>query len=148
MAKVRVTKVFRFEMAHALDGYEGLCKNIHGHSYVFSVTVLGEPMQEEGNPENGLVVDFGDLKKIVNENVVNHFDHALILKETSPFLKSLDKTLNERLITTPYQPSCENLLLHFIEIIRPLFPNNLQLVSARLNETQNSYAEWLLSDQN
>ncbi|MCO5258785.1 MAG: 6-carboxytetrahydropterin synthase [Crocinitomicaceae bacterium] len=147
MSVVRISKTFTFDMAHALEGYNGLCKNIHGHTYVLRVTVLGQPLTDNTHPENGLVMDFGDLKRIVNKVVLDKFDHALVIKEGSAILKSLDLSVNERLITTPFQPSCENLLLHYVELIQSMLPQQVKLVSARLNETPTSYAEWLLEDQ-
>ncbi|HNS43287.1 MAG TPA: 6-carboxytetrahydropterin synthase [Taishania sp.] len=147
MSAIRITKSFTFDMAHALEGYNGLCKNIHGHTYVLHVTVLGKPIDENSNPENGLVMDFGDLKKIVKKGVLDTFDHALVIKEGSSILKSLNLTENERLITTPFQPSCENLLIHYVGIIQSLLPQQVKLVAVRLNETPTSYAEWLLEDQ-
>ncbi|MEZ4890973.1 MAG: 6-carboxytetrahydropterin synthase [Crocinitomicaceae bacterium] len=142
MSAIRITKSFTFDMAHALEGYNGLCKNIHGHTYVLHVTVLGKPIDENSNPENGLVMDFGDLKKIVKKGVLDTFDHALVIKEGSSILKSLNLTENERLITTPFQPSCENLLIHYVGIIKSLLPQQVKLVAVRLNETPTSYAEW------
>jgi len=79
MAKIRVTKEFNFEMAHALYNYEGPCRNIHGHSYRLFVTVKGTPIKDVKHPENGMVIDFSKLKKIVKENIINIFDHSLVL---------------------------------------------------------------------
>ena len=68
-------------MAHALLGYDGPCRNIHGHTYYLSVTVIGEPQQDASDPKLGMVMDFSDLKKIVNEKVICVFDHVLVLNE-------------------------------------------------------------------
>ena len=65
MATIRVTKSFTFEMAHALWNYDGPCRNIHGHSYELLVTISGHPITDENSPKLGMVMDFGDLKKIV-----------------------------------------------------------------------------------
>lgn len=65
MAKIRITKQFTFETAHALYGYDGKCKNLHGHSYKLSVTLLGEPISDATHVKFGMVMDFGDLKKII-----------------------------------------------------------------------------------
>lgn len=148
MKKVRVTKSFNFETAHALYGYDGKCKNIHGHSYKLFVTVKGTPIQDSGNPKFGMVIDFGDIKRIVNSEVVEKFDHAILLNVHSPH-----KTLGEKLVAdghkvifTDYQPSCENMLLEMVELIRPKLNNSVVLQSIRLHETETSYAEWLLED--
>ena len=78
---VRVTKRFHFEMAHALRCHDGLCANIHGHSYVLDVTLLGTPRHEPGHAKDGMVIDFSELKKLVNTAVVDRYDHALVLHE-------------------------------------------------------------------
>ena len=65
MTVIRVTKEFRFEMAHVLFNYDGPCRNVHGHSYILYVTLAGQPMNSPGEPRNGMVIDFGDLKKIL-----------------------------------------------------------------------------------
>ncbi|MCO4780523.1 MAG: 6-pyruvoyl tetrahydropterin synthase family protein, partial [Flavobacteriaceae bacterium] len=67
MSKIRITKQFSFETGHALFGYDGKCRNVHGHSYKLSVTVIGSPIEEKGAVKLGMVIDFSDLKKIVKE---------------------------------------------------------------------------------
>ena len=76
--KIRITKQFHFETGHALYGYDGLCKNVHGHSYKLAVTVIGSPIQDPTHTKNGMVIDFSDLKKIVKEVIVSPFDLSLI----------------------------------------------------------------------
>lgn len=147
MAKVRVTKEFRFEMAHALWNYDGLCKNIHGHSYIMNVTVIGEPNRDVNDVKYGMVIDFGDLKKMVNESIVNRMDHSLVISERSKHdtLLQTEQMFDRRHIT-PYQPTCENMVVEFAKIIRELLPENVELYSIKLWETANSYAEWNRDD--
>ena len=149
MNKIRITKHFDFESAHALYGYDGKCKNIHGHSYHLYVTVIGEPIIDSENPKNGMVMDFGDLKVIVKKEIVNKFDHAVVLNENSPH-KELANTINEyshKVVLVPYQPTSENMLLDFSERIQRQLPQNVLLHSLKLYETANSYAEWFADDQ-
>ena len=75
-------------MAHALDGYDGPCKNIHGHTYTLSVTLKGNVIENNANPKNGMVIDFGDLKKMVKETILDTYDHALVLNENASYSKS------------------------------------------------------------
>ena len=134
-------------MAHALYGYDGPCKNIHGHTYHLSVTLMGKPIMDNNDVKLGMVIDFGDLKKIVKERIINIYDHALVLNEQAPYSKS-EVIANEfeKVILVPFQPTCENLLLHFVDSIKTLFPPHIQLVSIRLDETPTSFAEWFLND--
>lgn len=145
---VRVSKRFSFDMAHALYGYDGPCKNIHGHTYHLSVTLLGQPIQNSNDVKLGMVIDFSDLKRIVNEQILNTYDHALVINKEAPYSKNdlLFKEF-EKVILVDYQPTCENLLLHYVQLIQAALPTVYTLVSVRLEETPTSYAEWLLSDQ-
>jgi len=147
MAKIRVTKEFNFEMAHALVGYDGACKNIHGHSYKFSVTVIGEPIEQSSDPKWGMVIDFKDLNRIIKEKVVDIFDHAVVLQKQTPgeIVKEMEKIYNN-LIIKQYQPTCENLLIDFVKSVISFLPKNVSLHSARLEETANSFAEWYAED--
>jgi 6-pyruvoyltetrahydropterin/6-carboxytetrahydropterin synthase len=147
MSKIRVTKIFHFEMAHALWNYDGACRNIHGHSYVLYVTLIGVPINDINNPKNGMVVDFGDLKKIVKEKIVNEFDHALVISKFGEYHKinPLEQMFGKVKIVD-YQPTVENLLVDFSGIIKNSLPASLQLHSVKLQETGSSYAEWFASD--
>lgn len=148
MSKIRVTKIFRFEMAHALWGYDGLCKNIHGHSYILKVTVLGEPITNESDQKLGMVIDFGDLKQVTKKHIVDVYDHALVLSKKAP-LEQFDHVdeMFDRKIWCDFQPTAENLVIQFAEILNKYLPDSVQLHSLRLYETANSYAEWFASDQ-
>lgn len=147
MAAIRVTKEFTFEMAHALLGYDGACRFVHGHSYGLSVTVIGNPVNEPGNPKLGMVIDFGDLKKIVKNHVVDVFDHALVVNAKTPregFGKSQE--LFDKMIFVAYQPTSENLVSDFAERIKMNLPEGIHLFKLRLRETATSYAEWYAAD--
>lgn len=145
MAKVRITKQFEFEMAHLLDNYDGLCQNIHGHSYKLSVTARGEIEGNTESPKLGMVMDFSVLKKIVKENIVDRLDHAMLVREGTKQAMQLEG-IAERIYTVPFQPTCENMVVDFAEKIRANLPKHIELVSVRLNETATSYAEWFAED--
>jgi len=148
MPKIRITKEFTFEMAHALWNYDGPCRNIHGHSYKMYVTVIGEPLNDPENPKHGMVIDFTDLKRIVNQEVVNKLDHAFMISKKAPAqaIKNLEQMF-EKQVFTDYQPSVENMLLDFAERIIKQLPENVKLYSLRLHETATAYAEWFAEDQ-
>lgn len=147
MSVIRVTKEFRFEAAHALKGYDGVCKNIHGHSYELSVTVIGQPVHRTDSPKNGMVIDFSDIKKIVKKELIDRFDHALILRsdfENSGISKSGEPFGN--IVLVDYQPTIENILIDFAERIKTILPPEIKLFSLKLRETANSFAEWYSED--
>jgi 6-pyruvoyltetrahydropterin/6-carboxytetrahydropterin synthase len=89
MSNIRITKQFSFETGHALYGYDGKCKNVHGHSYKLSVTVIGTPISDAQNVKFGMVIDFTDLKKIVKEEIVDQFDHATVFNKNTPHVEML-----------------------------------------------------------
>lgn len=146
MSKIRLTKEFTFEMAHILEGYDGPCRNVHGHSYRLKVTVIGSPISDNSNPKLGMVMDFGQLKMIVKTQVVDRFDHVLLVKSDSELLKHCNMLSLGKIEPVDYQPTCENLLLHIAELIAHKLPINIKLHSLKLHETATSYAEWFASD--
>ncbi len=147
MPKIRITKEFKFEMAHALMGYDGLCKNIHGHSYEFLVTIIGTPIDDINSPKLGMVMDFGDLKKIVRSTVVDVYDHSLVLNSNMP--KKLTDELSEnfeKVYLVDYQPTSELMIVDFANSIMEKLPSNVELSYLLLRETVTSYAEWYAED--
>lgn len=144
MDEVRVTKMFSFDMGHALMGYDGPCKDIHGHTYHLHVTVAGVPMQSSGHPKDGMVVDFGHIKEIVNAQIIQVFDHALVLNQNlTNEQKKMIQGVTDKVLFVPFQPSCENLLLAYKQILQPAFEEKgFTLFALRLYETPTSYAEW------
>jgi 6-pyruvoyltetrahydropterin/6-carboxytetrahydropterin synthase len=147
MSIIRVTKEFTFEMAHSLLGYDGSCKYVHGHSYGLSVTVIGMPIKNGSDPKLGMVIDFGDLKKIVRETVIDEFDHALVINSASPMgqLKNSNEMF-DKVILVDFQPTSENLVSFYAERISKKLPEGLKLHNLKLRETATSYAEWYASD--
>ncbi len=143
MAKIRLSKIFDFEMAHALWNYDGKCKNIHGHTFKLEVTVIGEPINDPESPKNGMVIDFGDIKQIIKTNIIDKYDHHLVINANSPHNKLDYESVGFELVTRKnYQPTSENLLVEFVEVIKNNLPSNVKLLSVKLWETKSSYAEW------
>jgi len=133
-------------MAHALYGHDGPCHNIHGHTYHLHITILGNPLEEAGDPKNGMVMDFGNLKELVKKEILAHFDHALVLNGNSPH-KELDlKGQFGKVMFVPFQPTCENLVIEFKKRLQYFFDAHHKLVSVKLEETPVSCAEWKAED--
>jgi 6-pyruvoyltetrahydropterin/6-carboxytetrahydropterin synthase len=148
MSKIRITKQFSFETGHALYGYDGKCKNVHGHSYKLSVTVIGTPILDRDNVKYGMVIDFSDLKKIVKEEIVDSFDHATVFNATTPHLELAQelKSRGHHVILVDYQPTSENMVIDFSEKIKNRLPSHVSLHSLKLQETETSFAEWFAAD--
>ena len=148
MSNIRITKQFNFETGHALYGYDGKCKNVHGHSYKLSVTVIGKPITDNSNVKFGMVIDFTDLKKIVKEEIVDQFDHATVFNKNTPHVE-LARELQSRdhhVILVDYQPTSENMVVDFANRIKKRLPQEIELHSLKLQETETSFAEWYQSD--
>ncbi len=140
---LQVTKIFRFETAHALHGYDGACRHIHGHSYVLHVTVGGAGERAGFLDGLGILVDFRDLKKLVQDAVIARLDHQLVISQR--FAAANPGVLQqENLLCMEAEPSAENLLLYIRGAIREQLPEGILLVRLKLFETADSYAEWVL----
>ncbi|MGB1079814.1 MAG: 6-pyruvoyl trahydropterin synthase family protein [Flavobacteriaceae bacterium] len=149
MSKIRITKSFSFETGHALYGYDGLCKNVHGHSYKLDVTVIGTPISDPNHVKYGMVIDFKDLKKIVIDEIVDVFDHATVFNKNTPHV-ALAATLEEsghKVLLVDYQPTSEEMIIDFAVKIKAKLPHNIKLHHLRLQETATSFAEWYAADQ-
>lgn len=148
MSNIRITKQFSFETGHALYGYDGKCKNVHGHSYKLSVTVIGKPISDNSNVKFGMVIDFSDLKKIVKEEIVDVFDHATVFNKNTPHVELATELENRghHVILVNYQPTSENMVTDFAQKIKNRLPADIKLHSLKLQETDTSFAEWYTSD--
>ena len=122
---ITVTKVFMFEASHRLPYYEGACHNLHGHSYKLEVTIGGNVNSDPSNPKCGMIMDFKDLKKIVDEVAVDRYDHSY-LNEFFP------------------NPTAEIMVNKIASDIQEKLPQGISLVSCKLWETSSSYAEYRL----
>jgi 6-pyruvoyltetrahydropterin/6-carboxytetrahydropterin synthase len=144
---LRVTKIFDFETAHALWGYDGKCKDIHGHSYKLSVTIAGDRINDPNHVKYGMIIDFGDLKTIVKKHVVDVFDHCLLVNGNTPHKKYAEVENGfAKIMLCDFQPTCENMLADMVKRIQPNLPAHVVLKYVKLQETATSYAEWFAED--
>ena len=148
MSKIRITKMFSFETGHALYGYDGKCRNVHGHSYKLSVTVIGKPISDSNHVKHGMVIDFGDLKRIVKEEIVDVFDHATVFNKNTPHVELAMELKNRghNVLLVDYQPTSEMMVIDFAEKIGKRLPPEIALHSIKLQETETSFAEWYASE--
>lgn len=131
-----------------MEGYDGACREIHGHSYRLFVTVKGEPSMDGYDPKQGMVMDFGLLKNIVNEQIISRLDHAFIMRrsEQGEELQDVLSPYYHNIVLVDYQPTCENMLADFAERLLESLPDEVELYSLRLHETATSFAEWYAED--
>lgn len=142
--KITVTKEFTFDCAHMLSNHDGLCSNLHGHTYRFEVTASSELIKEGSS--QGMVVDFGDLKSIVKELIVDKFDHSFIFWEGgSSAEKAIAKVVKDygmRIVMFKERPTAENMALFIIKTLNEYLKDSpIRIVKVRLYETPTSFAE-------
>lgn len=135
-----VTKEFSFESAHCLSFHKKLCKNLHGHSYKLFVTVGRQELNNED-----MVMDFSLLKQIVNEVVVEKYDHACMININSGDLFEIElKDIlikhNKKIVELPFYPTAENMAKEFYNKIKERLSNGLILKEIKVYETSTSYA--------
>ena len=132
-----VTKTVRFDAAHVLTNHQGLCKNLHGHTYRVDVSVA----QPDGDTRD-MVIDFKDLKRIANEVVCERFDHAFIYNTASPGECEIAAVVEKngmRTVAIPFRSTAENLAKLFFGDLRARIPG---IVAVKVWETADSAAEY------
>lgn len=139
---LQLTKIFHFEMAHAINGYAGPCKNIHGHSYELHVTVGLTNKNNYFLPGPGFIIDFKEIKKLIKENVIGLFDHKLVVSKNY-IAAHPEINNNENLVSWDVEPSVENLLIYIERSIATKLPDEVHLCELKLYETADSYARWV-----
>lgn len=130
---ITVTKEYRTETAHRLWNHAGQCKNIHGHSYVFKISVKGDICLS-----TGMVLDFQFLKRIIKD-IVGYWDHALILHVDDPLVNYMREMEGINLVIFHVMPTAENMANHISDEVRGAGYN---VVNVKVYETTTSYAEW------
>ena len=107
-----------------------------------------EPSADPYDPKQGMVMDFGSLKRIVNEQIVSRFDHAFVVRRSEQGVQLRDMLADRysNIVLVDYQPTCENMLADFAERLLESLPDEVELYSLRLHETASSFAEWFAED--
>lgn len=137
-----ITKIFYFELAHAIEGYSGACKDIHGHSYELHVTVSGMEAKEDYFPNTGFFLDFKELKLQVAESILKKLDHKLVLSKNY-ILNHPEIGSHENLVVLEAEPSAENLLIYIRRILKEALSPAIKLFELKLFETKDSYTRWI-----
>ncbi|MBN6074700.1 6-carboxytetrahydropterin synthase QueD [Aggregatibacter actinomycetemcomitans] len=137
----KVSKEFSFDMAHLLDGHDGKCQNLHGHTYKLQVEVRGDLYQE--GAKQGMVIDFSDLKKTVNRAILEPMDHAFIYDQTSEReskIAALLQQLDSKTFGVPFRTTAEQLAQFIFNQLK--YQENLPVSAVRLWETPTSFCEY------
>lgn len=139
---VRISKKFTLEMAHVLYQHKGPCKNMHGHSYQLYVLLKGKP-----DAHSGMLIDFSELDKYVYDNIIQKYDHTLVLYKDNPLRNDNDfNQLFPKTIYVDFEPTAENFVIAWAHALKPVLPEHVKLSGIRLYETAHCFAEYLEDD--
>lgn len=143
---MKITTRLEFDAGHRIPNHKSQCRNLHGHRYVIEVTLKGDIISEEQVSENGMVMDFSDVKRIAKESVVNVWDHAfLVFKHDIVVLDFLNSLPNHKTVIFPTVPTAENMAAEAFKVLngeyQDIYGNQLKLTRVRLYETPNNWAD-------
>jgi 6-pyruvoyltetrahydropterin/6-carboxytetrahydropterin synthase len=143
---ISITRRLEFDSGHRIPNHDGQCRHLHGHRYAIEVTLTGEVADHPGKADDGMVLDFGDIKRLTNQYVVDLWDHAfLVAKEDESLVAFLASLPNHKTVIMEHVPTVENLANAAFAILQPVFTKafggRLELSSIRLYETPNCWAD-------
>ena len=145
---MQITTRLEFDAGHRIPDHKSQCRNLHGHRYVIEITLSGDIINASNTSENGMVMDFSDVKQIARKSVVDVWDHAfLVFKDDKVVLDFLKSLPNHKTVIFPTVPTAENMAAEAFNILKSQYKdtygNHLTLERVRLFETPNSWADAL-----
>lgn len=146
---MQITTRLEFDAGHRIPHHKSQCRNLHGHRYAMEITLSGDIIALESASENGMVMDFADVKRIARESVVDVWDHAfLVYEKDTEVLDFLNSLPNHKTVIFPTVPTAENMAAEAFRILKneyhDTFGNHLNLERVRLYETPNSWADAII----
>lgn len=141
-----ITTRLEFDSGHRIPNHKSQCRNLHGHRYVLEVTLSGDIIAQSEASEDGMIMDFSDVKKIARKHVVDVWDHAFIVYQgDAEVLNFLNTLPNHKTVVFPNVPTAENMAAEAYRILnshyQDTYGNQLKLARIRLYETPNSWAD-------
>lgn len=141
-----VTRRLEFDAGHRIPDHKSQCRHLHGHRYAIEVTLAGDVIDKAGDPANGMVMDFSEIKALARQHVVDVWDHAfLVYAGDAPVVAFLDSLPGHKTVVLPCIPTAENLARSAFDILdavyRDTYGNSLRLERVRLYETPNCWAD-------
>lgn len=143
---MQITTRLEFDAGHRIPDHKSQCRNLHGHRYAIEITLSGDIIQQDHASENGMVMDFSDVKKIARETVVDVWDHAFIVYQNDQVvLDFLNSLPNHKTVIFPTIPTAENMASEAFRLLKAqykdVYGNHLTLERVRLYETPNSWTD-------
>lgn len=145
---MQITRRLEFDAGHRIPNHSSQCRHLHGHRYAMEITLSGDIITIEGVSEEGMVMDFADVKRIAKEQVVDAWDHAfLVYRGDQTVLEFLNSMPGHKTVVLDAVPTAENLALIAFNILndayRDTYGNHLRLERVRIYETPNNWADHL-----
>ena len=141
-----ITRKLEFDAGHRIPDHASQCRNLHGHRYTLLITLTGDVVQQDGESDNGMIMDFGDIKTLANTHLVDKWDHAFIVYEKDTAVRAfLDSMPGHKTVVIDRVPTVENLAQAAFGILNDVyhdrFGRHLSLTKVTLYETPNCWAE-------
>ncbi|MDQ8020563.1 MAG: 6-carboxytetrahydropterin synthase QueD [Moraxellaceae bacterium] len=141
-----ITRRLEFDAGHRIPDHRSLCRHLHGHRYAIEVTVAGDVTLRDGDPRNGMVLDFSEVKSVMREVIVDRWDHAFLVYQGDTAIRSfLDSLPDHRTVVLDVVPTAENLAAEAYRLlagrIAQIGDKRLTLEQVRLYETPNCWAD-------
>ena len=141
-----ITRKLEFDAGHRIPDHNSQCRNLHGHRYVLEITLTGGVIEQDGQSDNGMIMDFSDVKKLANSALVDVWDHAFLVYDKDHAVRAfLDSLPNHKTVVLPLVPTIENLAKIAFDILKDVytdkFGTGLTLHKIKLFETPNCWAE-------
>ncbi|MBI3285933.1 MAG: 6-carboxytetrahydropterin synthase QueD [Burkholderiales bacterium] len=141
-----ITRKMEFDAGHRIPDHSSQCRNLHGHRYTLQITLTGDVVQKDGESDNGMIMDFGDIKALANEHLVNLWDHSFIVYEKDYIIKNfLEQLPGHKTVIIDRVPTVENLAQIAFDILKEVYHDKfgrvLKLTKVTLYETPNCWAE-------
>jgi 6-pyruvoyltetrahydropterin/6-carboxytetrahydropterin synthase len=141
-----ITRKLEFDAGHRIPDHKSQCRNLHGHRYTLEITLIGAVIEEEGSSDNGMIMDFSDVKALAKQHLVDVWDHAfLVYREDLPVRSFLESLPNHKTVIIDRIPTVENLAQTAFNILKAAYLDRygtgLRLHKLVLHETPNCWAE-------
>jgi 6-pyruvoyltetrahydropterin/6-carboxytetrahydropterin synthase len=141
-----ITRKLEFDAGHRIPDHKSQCRNLHGHRYTVEITLVGNVIEQEGSSDNGMIMDFSDVKSLAKQFLIDVWDHAFLVYEKDKSVRDfLDSLPGHKTVIIDRIPTVENLAQTAFDILKVAYQDRygtgLRLQKLVLHETPNCWAE-------
>ena len=148
---MKIVKIIQWDMGHRVLHHRSICRGLHGHRYKVEICVSGDLVSKSGASEEGMVIDFSDIKKIFNQFIQEKLDHAfMVWEKDEELIRFFKQSKGHKPVIVPFTPTAENVSKYIFEVLdskfKDVYKTGLKLCSVKLWETPTSYAIYTKED--